>query len=759
MTVPLISRDQVIGVLHLRSKKFKAYTDRDLRLAERIGAQIAGAIANAQLFLERERAQEALRESEKAAQRLAQENALVAEIGRIIGSSLNINEVYERFAEETRKLIRFDRVSVNIINPIEKTFSIPYATGANVLERESGAVIHLAGTGTEWVRQNRSTLLIREANREETMGKFPGLLPVFEAGIRSMMLVPMISEDQVIGVLNLQTATENAYTQMDLKLAERVSSQIAGAIANAQLFQERKRVEGELLKSEERYRRLVELSPLMIMVHNQKKYIYLNPAATKALGASRPEELVGRSILEVIHPDCWGIVNERIRLVAQGQAVPPLEEKFIRLDKKIIDVEVTVARSLYLGEPVVMLIGRDITEQREAEKEKAALQERLQQAQKMEAIGTLAGGIAHDFNNILSSILGFAELADLDMPENTRAKSNLQHSMKAALRAKDLVQQILAFSRQGKQERKPLNIKPIIKEGLKFLRASLPATIEIRQNIEEDLGTIEADPTQVHQVLMNLCTNAAHAMDGNGGVLEVSLGNLDVEGEISISSLGIHPGPYLRLRVSDTGHGIPPETLKRIFDPYFTTKEVGKGTGLGLAVVHGIVKSYGGGIALSSKVGKGSTFDIYFPRIGTESSPLETGEGEPIPLGKHERVLFVDDEEMIVEIGQNFLEHLGYEAVARTSSVEALELFRVQPARFDLVITDMTMPKMTGDKLAQELLRIRPEIPILIYTGFSEHITEEKAKAMGIRGLVKKPLVMKELAKAVRSALDSPKDK
>jgi nitrogen-specific signal transduction histidine kinase/CheY-like chemotaxis protein len=403
-----------------------------------------------------------------------------------------------------------------------------------------------------------------------------------------------------------------------------------------------------------------------------------------------------------------------------------------------------------------MMIGRDITEQKEVEREKAALQERLQQAQKMEAIGALAGGIAHDFNNILSSILGFAELADLDIPENTKAKHNLQQSMKGALRAKDLVQQILAFSRQGKQERKPLNIKPIIKEGLKFLRASLPSTIEIRQNIEEDLGVIEADPTQIHQVLMNLCTNAAHAMDQNGGILDVSLRNLDVDGETSLSAMGVQPGPYLRLRVSDTGYGIPPETLKKIFDPYFTTKEVGKGTGLGLAVVHGIVKSYGGGIALSSEVGKGSTFDIYFPRIGGESTSSDTGEGEPIPRGKHERILLVDDEEMIVEIGRNFLEHLGYEVAARTGSVGALELFRVQSARFDLVITDMTMPNMPGDKLAQELLRIRPEIPIILCTGFSEHITEEKAKAMGIRGFVKKPLVMRELGKAVRSVLDSP---
>jgi len=329
--------------------------------------------------------------------------------------------------------------------------------------------------------------------------------------------------------------------------------------------------------------------------------------------------------------------------------------------------------------------------------------------------------------------------------------------MKAAVKAKDLVQQILAFSRQGKQGRKSMNIQPIIKEALKFLRASLPATIGIRQNMEEDLGTIEADPTQVHQVLINLCINAAHAMDENGGVLEVSLSQVDIPGEVSAASRGIEPGPYLRLRVSDTGHGMPPEILQKIFDPYFTTKEIGKGTGLGLSVVHGIVKSYGGGITVSSEVGKGSTFDIYFPRIQAMSWPSEPDKAEPLPFGRHERVLFVDDEKAIAEIGQKMLEYLGYEVEVRTSSIEALELFRVQADRFDLVITDMTMPNMVGDKLAEELMRIRPDIPIILCTGFSEYITKEKAQSIGIRELLLKPIVMTDLARVVRQVVDQSK--
>jgi PAS domain S-box-containing protein len=541
-----------------------------------------------------------------------------------------------------------------------------------------------------------------------------------------------------------------------LRLAESIANQIAGAIANAQLYQREKRMEKELLKSEERFRLLVEMSPLLIWLHHEEKYIYLNPAAVRAFGASKPEELIGRSIFEVIHPDYWDMVRERIRILGTGEMTPPVEEKFVRLDKQVIDVEVTNAQAPFQDQSIILVVARDITEQRRAEKEKAVLQEQLQQAQKMEAIGTLAGGIAHDFNNILAAILGYAELAGFDIPEGSKARNNLQQLIKSAQRAKDLVQQILAFSRQGKQERKPLDIRPIVKEGLKFLRSSLPATIEIQQEVEEDLGVIESDPTQVYQVLMNLCTNAGHAMSEKGGVLEVSLNNVDLEGGKSFS-LGLESGAYLRLRVRDTGHGMSPEVLKRIFDPYFTTKEVGKGTGLGLAVVHGIVKSCGGGIEVSSEVGKGSTFDIYFPRVEGVSSGSEVKTVEPLTLGGHERVLFVDDEQGIVEIGQKILEHLGYEVVSRTSSVEALELFRMNPDRFDVVITDMTMPNMTGDKMAQEMLRIRPGIPLILCTGFSENISQEKAQALGIREFVMKPLVMQDLANAIRRSLEPQK--
>jgi len=289
---------------------------------------------------------------------------------------------------------------------------------------------------------------------------------------------------------------------------------------------------------------------------------------------------------------------------------------------------------------------------------------------------------------------------------------------------------------------------------LKFLRASLPSTVEIRQDLEENPGTIKADPTQIHQVLMNLCTNAAHAMGEKGGVLGVSLSNCTLKEGASAAAVGVEPGHYLRLQVSDTGHGMSPEILKKIFDPYFTTKEVGKGTGLGLAVVHGIVKGCEGGITVSSEVGKGSTFNIYFPSLDVQEPMKVSTAEEFLPVGGRERILIVDDEPTVIEVVQGMLTVLGYRISARTSSIEALELFRAKPNHFDLVITDMTMPNMTGDKLTVELRKINPAIPIILCTGFSEFITEEKAKSLGIRALLLKPLVMTDLAQAVRRALD-----
>lgn len=400
------------------------------------------------------------------------------------------------------------------------------------------------------------------------------------------------------------------------------------------------------------------------------------------------------------------------------------------------------------GRPYMWIgVCTDITKRKQGEEEKARLEKQLQQAQKMEAIGTLAGGIAHDFNNILSAVIGYTEIAMDSVPKESLVHNDLREVIKAGIRAKDLVKQILTFSRQTEYELKPIQVKPIVKEALKLLRASLPTTIDIRQDVQSD-SIVMANPTHIHQILMNLCTNAGHAMQEKGGILEVSLEDIELDARYA----EVLPGTYLKLTVSDTGIGMDASTIKRIFDPYFTTKEKGEGTGMGLALVHSIVKSYGGTIRVYSKSGNGSTFHVYLPVKKGEAKaevPVEVS----LPVGT-ERILFVDDEQPLAYMGKLILEGLGYKVVTRTSSIEALEAFRAQPYSFDLVITDMTMPNMTGDKLAVEIIKIRPDVPVILCTGFSPAITEEKAKASGIQAFLEKPFLRHDLAETIRQVLD-----
>lgn len=383
------------------------------------------------------------------------------------------------------------------------------------------------------------------------------------------------------------------------------------------------------------------------------------------------------------------------------------------------------------------------------------LEGQLRQAQKTEALGTLAGGIAHDFNNILGAIIAFTELAQDGLPADDVVREDLDEVLKAGLRGKSLIKQILTFSRPGEQERRPVELGLIVKEALRLLRASLPTTVEIRQDLvaaPAGLDVIVADPTEMHQVLVNLCSNSFHAMRESGGVLEVTAACIETEAWTPAEHPELGPGAYLKLTVSDSGHGMTREVLERIFDPYFTTKKSGEGTGLGLSVVQGIIRSHGGVIDVSSVPGEGTAFHIYLPAVsaGTEEEDLAV---DPLPTGT-ERILFIDDEEALVLAGQRILEHLGYEVVTCTSGREAFERFRAEPHGFDLMISDQTMPQTTGLDLASKVLRIRPEMPIILYTGFSSGATEEKAKELGIREFILKPITTRKMAEAVRSVLD-----
>jgi len=384
--------------------------------------------------------------------------------------------------------------------------------------------------------------------------------------------------------------------------------------------------------------------------------------------------------------------------------------------------------------------------------ERRRLEDRLRQAQKMEAIGTLAGGIAHDFNNILAAIIGFSEIAAGRIPADSKAQRSLKRILEAGIRGRNLIKQILAFSRQSEQEKKPLQLSLLVDETLGLLRASLPSTIDIRFDSADQSGLVLADVGQMQQVVLNLCTNAAYAMREKGGAITIELSDFSflAPGEAPHSLLD--PGSYLKLSVSDTGDGIAGDILHRIFDPFFTTKKQGEGTGLGLSVVLGIVESHGGAITVRSEPGKGSLFTVYLPRVFKDNGKT-SGRGEETPTGK-ERILFIDDEEALAEMGGEILADLGYEAISKTGSRDALELLKADPHRFDLVVTDQTMPEMTGVELAGEILAIRADMPIIMCTGFSHLVDADKARAAGIRAFVMKPLTKGEIARTIRKVLD-----
>ncbi len=518
---------------------------------------------------------------------------------------------------------------------------------------------------------------------------------------------------------------------------------------------DRKQAEEALQAREKFFYRIIDQSPFAIWISDPEGTLqHVNPALKRLLNLT-DDQLVGKyNMLKDPLAEKQGLMTlirtvyeegKTINFTADwnGEDIPTMDLK----GSKSVSIQVNM---FPIHDPEGALTNVvcnwiDITEKRQ-------LEAQLLQSRKMEAVGTLAGGIAHDFNNILAIILGNAELAADDVPDTNPVSGSLKEIRKASIRAKDMVRQLLAFSRKSDEKSKPLDMAPILKESMKMLRSVVPTSVAFKEHISDDPCNVLGDATQINQIVMNLVTNAADAMSEEGGLLEVILEKIILQKEIACFNWALSPGAYVRLKISDTGEGIQSKIIDRVFDPYFTTKEVGKGTGMGLSVVHGIVKRNGGGIRVESEPGKGTVFEIYFPALEETAEQEKEPEGEI--RGGSERILFVDDEESLVNLNRQRLERLGYQIKSTTKPVEALEWFKIDPDQFDVIITDMTMPRMTGDRLAAEVLKIRPKTPVIICTGFSERMSAEKAEVLGVSKYIEKPIDLRNLASSIREVLD-----
>ena len=695
-------------------------------------------------------------QSDAAAQLIEQTNKsysrtlLIQEVGQAISSILDMDQLLTRVMKILERHLDFDRGLILLSSPDNTRLSYKIGYGFSAihqpyLKKLSFDVRDLPpGTPFASPLQEHRAILVDGIKDIEHVLSSEGAVLTKIMEVDSFICVPIVYKSRVFGLLLVDNPrSRKPLTQGDMNLLLGVCNQIGISINNAVTYQ-------KILESEAHFRALSEHAPDIICdISEDGTITYVNAVWEKILGHSR-QEVLGRKFTEFVPPEKAGLymaifkehwLNRDLIKNIEGCVLSKCDgEKFFSAN---------FAPNMDPDGRVLGVVGilTDITDRRR-------LETQLRQAQKMEAIGTLAGGIAHDFNNILAAIMGYTEIAMSELDPGEQVHHYLDQVLQSSFRAKDLIKQILAFSRQTEQEFKPLKVAPIIKEAAKLLRASIPVTVDIRLRIETEEDTILGDPTQIHQVLMNLCANAAHAMNGKGGRLEIGLGRIDRLPEKVINEFHLmEREPHLVLTVKDNGHGMDAMTLTRIFDPFFTTKKPGEGTGMGLSVVHGIVKGHKGAILVESQPETGSTFQVFFPLMREEGIAGEIHEISTI-VGGNEHILYVDDEPPLVRLGKEMLMRLGYRVTTAVNGLDAFKLFRAQPDDFDLVITDLTMPQMTGLELTEELRKIRTDIPVIVCTGFSESLTMEKADTLGIRDVMMKPIVTPKIAMTIRRVLD-----
>ncbi len=569
-----------------------------------------------------------------------------------------------------------------------------------------------------------------------------------------MPLIDRRDSSSAVGVFGVCSSTRSGFAPEEAAILKELSGDISYGLSSLLSTELLSHSEDELAHRTELLETVIETAPLPIFTLDSDGFVRSwNPACERTFGWPA-EEAVGRRLPTVPESSLEEFARLR-RRVLSGDSFTGLELERVRKDGTPVTISLSAAPiTVGQDEPRrTLAIAEDITGRKQLEAERAKQLDQIRTAQKMESLGTLAGGIAHDFNNILTAVLGHAELASMSRQADTELVDHLREITKGAKRATDLIGQILKFSRQTEGELIPMRVTPIVKEAVKLLSASVPANVNIKGNWDIRTGSILADATQIHQVIMNLCTNAVHALGEAGGTITINLKDVELEPDSSlvVTHPGITPGRHVVLEISDTGHGIRPGDLSKIFEPYFTTKPAWRGTGLGLSVVHGIIRAHGGEITVESEVGVGTTFSCYFRRV---DETAVTAEPRRTPLhGNGQKILFVDDELPIVDLVENSLSRLGYSVVATSAPVQALRLFQSEPDTFDVVISDYSMPEMTGTELGRRLLETRKDIPVIICTRYSEYLTEENVKQMGFRVLLMKPLIISEITHCIHSVL------